>query len=79
MVGLGVPDASQTRTAWRAFSTTFIAGFWMICGKPSGSDFSEKEEFFLILFWVLCDGVNDSENVGESKNYLQIQLAQRWQ
>ena len=29
-----------THAAWRAFSTTFIAGFWIICGKPVGSAFS---------------------------------------
>ena len=65
MVGLGVPDASQTRTACRPFSTTFIAGCRMICGKPSGSDFSfgrikfvktlhsVKKWAIRAVFWVL--------------------------
>ena len=43
-VGLGSPPASQTSTALRPFSTTFMAGFWMMVGKPDGSSFSAKDE-----------------------------------
>ena len=79
IVGFGLPEASHTNTACRAFSTTwgweyryswcendnanvgnvdnveqiwmtmlihdentFMAGFWIICGKPAGRAFSAK-------------------------------------
>ena len=33
----GSPSASQTRMAWRPFSTTFILGFCFITGNPRGT------------------------------------------
>ncbi len=42
MAGAGSPVASQTRTALRPFSTTFIPGFCRIWGNPAGTSFSAQ-------------------------------------